>query len=82
VNAPNLEAIEIVEKLSSSENDSRVTPQLRMTLFNLAKFIKEEQFADEFLRREGIMELIKIINSSHGNMLAVRIPLLLLPPLR
>lgn len=33
---------------------------------------QEEQFAKEFLHRDGLRELIGVINSSHGNTLAVR----------
>lgn len=34
--------------------------------------LQEEQFADEFLKRDGLGELIGVINSTHGNQLAVR----------
>ena len=33
--------------------------------------IQEEPFADEFLRRDGLNELISIIQTAHGNILAV-----------
>jgi hypothetical protein len=38
--------------------------------------MKEEQFAQEFLKRGGLGELIDVIHNSHGNTLAVgaRIP--------
>ncbi|EPQ56801.1 hypothetical protein GLOTRDRAFT_105412 [Gloeophyllum trabeum ATCC 11539] len=65
VNSPTLEAAEIVEKLSL--RDERT---LRKTLFSLQKFIREEQFANEFLQRDGLSELIDVISVSHGNTLA------------
>jgi engulfment/cell motility protein 1 len=65
VNAPNLEAAEIVEKLSMKDDKT-----LRLTLFSLQKFIREEQFANEFLNRDGLRELVDVINASHGNTLA------------
>ena len=79
VNAPKLEAIEVVERLSTNDNENSAAAPLRMTLFNLAKYIKEEQFATEFLQRDGLAELVNIINISHGNMLAVRFLLVLDP---
>jgi len=35
---------------------------------------KEEQFAQEFLKRGGLKELIDVIHTSHGNTLAVKQP--------
>ncbi len=35
--------------------------------------MQEEQFANEFLQRDGLHELIDVINTSHGNILAVSI---------
>jgi engulfment and cell motility protein 1 len=70
VNAPRLEAIEIVDKLYSKDQENR-NNKLRMVLFNLAKFISEEQFANEFLKRDGLRAVVEVINSSHGNPLAV-----------
>ncbi|THH33356.1 hypothetical protein EUX98_g842 [Antrodiella citrinella] len=64
VNAPAIEAADIVERLAAK--DSR----LGYTLTSLRKFIREEQFAREFLNRDGLNELIYVINSSHGNTLA------------
>ncbi|EJF64399.1 hypothetical protein DICSQDRAFT_54246 [Dichomitus squalens LYAD-421 SS1] len=64
VNAPAIEAAEIVEKLS--QRDAR----LGLALTSLRKLIREEQFANEFLQRDGLHELIDVINSSHGNILA------------
>ncbi|KDQ61372.1 hypothetical protein JAAARDRAFT_190152 [Jaapia argillacea MUCL 33604] len=65
VNAPALEAAEIVEKLSMKDDKT-----LRLTLFSLQKFIREGQFASEFLQRDGLRELLDVINISHGNTLA------------
>ncbi|KAL5492185.1 hypothetical protein ACEPAI_3632 [Sanghuangporus weigelae] len=65
VSAPIIEAAEIVEKLSMRDDKT-----LRMTLFSLQKFIREEQFANEFLQRDGLKELIDVIAVSHGNTLA------------
>ena len=33
--------------------------------------LQEEQFANEFLQRDGLKELIDVISVSHGNTLAV-----------
>ncbi|TDL23950.1 hypothetical protein BD410DRAFT_129883 [Rickenella mellea] len=65
VSAPIIEAAEIVDKLSIRDDRT-----LRMTLFSLQKFIREEQFANEFLQRDGLKELIDVISVSHGNTLA------------
>jgi engulfment/cell motility protein 1 len=65
VSAPNIEAAGLVEKLSL--RDERT---LRFSLFSLQKYIKEEQFASEFLNRDGLRELIDIINTMSGNTLA------------
>ncbi|KAI0832131.1 ELMO/CED-12 family-domain-containing protein [Trametes gibbosa] len=64
VNAPAIEAAEIVEKLSF--RDAR----LGLALTSLRKLIREEQFANEFLQRDGFRELIEVINVAHGNTLA------------
>ncbi|KAH7890792.1 ELMO/CED-12 family-domain-containing protein [Phlebopus sp. FC_14] len=65
VNAPNIEAAEIVQKLSLRDEKT-----LRMSLFSLQKFIREEKFAQEFLNRDGLQELVGVINTEHGNTLA------------
>jgi len=64
VNAPAIEAADIVERLAAK--DSR----LGFTLTSLRKFIREEQFAKEFLNRDGLKELIYVVNGTHGNTLA------------
>ncbi|KAF9218953.1 hypothetical protein BS17DRAFT_718897 [Gyrodon lividus] len=65
VNASSIEAAEIVQKLSL--RDERT---LRMSLFSLQKFIKEEKFAQEFVNRDGLQELVDVIYTEHGNTLA------------
>jgi hypothetical protein len=75
VNAPHLEAVEIVAKLYDKDSENR-NNRLRMVLYHLAKFINEEQFANEFLRRDGLKGLVDVINSSHGNPLAVSLSFL------
>ncbi|KAI0046206.1 hypothetical protein FA95DRAFT_1670994 [Auriscalpium vulgare] len=65
VNSPAIEAMEISEKLLQRDEKT-----FRLTLFSLQKFIREEQFANEFLRREGVRTLIDVISTSYGNTLA------------
>ncbi|KIJ65621.1 hypothetical protein HYDPIDRAFT_175010 [Hydnomerulius pinastri MD-312] len=65
VNASNIEAAEIVEKLRV--RDERA---LRLSLFSLQKFIREEKFASEFLNRDGLQHLVDVIYTEHGNTLA------------
>ncbi|TFY51806.1 hypothetical protein EVG20_g10828, partial [Dentipellis fragilis] len=65
VNAPTIEAAELVEKLIM--RDDKTT---RLTLFSIQKYIREEQFANEFLNRDGLRLLTDVINVSHGNTLA------------
>ncbi|KIJ20930.1 hypothetical protein PAXINDRAFT_160374 [Paxillus involutus ATCC 200175] len=65
VNASIIEASEIIQKLNL--RDERT---LRLSLFSLQKFIKEEKFAQEFLNRDGLQELVDIIYTEHGNTLA------------
>ncbi|KAI8996397.1 ELMO/CED-12 family-domain-containing protein [Trametes punicea] len=64
VNAPAIEAAEIVEKLNARDT------RLGLALISLRKLIREEQFANQFLQRDGLRELIDVINNSHGNILA------------
>ncbi|KAF7982566.1 hypothetical protein HWV62_27557 [Athelia sp. TMB] len=65
VKAPKLEAVDIVDNLLSRDPKT-----LKITLFSLQKFIREEQFANEFLNRDGLRELVDVINASRGNTLA------------
>ncbi|KAJ3491834.1 hypothetical protein NLI96_g392 [Meripilus lineatus] len=64
VNAPAIEAADIVERLQNKD------ARMGLTLTSLRKFIREEQFAKEYLDRDGLYELISVINASHGNVLA------------
>ncbi|KAG6821202.1 hypothetical protein H0H93_004023 [Arthromyces matolae] len=65
VNAPSREARETAFKLSQ-----RNERNLKITLFALQKFIREEQFAQEFINHDGLQELVSVIYDSNGNTLA------------
>ncbi|KAG6886236.1 hypothetical protein C0993_010798 [Termitomyces sp. T159_Od127] len=65
VNAPSREAREIAMKLSQGNERN-----LKLTLFTLQKFIREEQFAQEFIDHNGLQELVSVIYESNGNTLA------------
>lgn len=65
VNSSSIEAANIVQKLSLRDEKT-----LRLSLFSLQKFIREEKFAQEFLNRDGLRELVDVINTAHGNTLA------------
>jgi engulfment/cell motility protein 1 len=65
VTAPHIEAKEIIDKLTLQDERT-----LRFWLFTLRKYIKDGQFATEFLHRDALRELIDIINTTSGNMLA------------
>ncbi|KAF9525327.1 ELMO/CED-12 family-domain-containing protein [Crepidotus variabilis] len=65
VNAPGREARETAEKLRH-RNDRNI----KLTLFSLQKFIREEAFAGEFLSHNGLDELVDVINTTSGNTLA------------
>lgn len=69
VSAPAIEANEIIGKMAQKDDATA----MRMAVHNLGRFIKEEQFAIEFLKRGGLGYLIDIIGFSHGNTLAVRL---------
>ncbi|KAJ7760596.1 ELMO/CED-12 family-domain-containing protein [Mycena metata] len=66
VNAPSREAGETAEKLRLREDPTT----LKMTLFTLQKYIREEQFAQAFINASGLSDLIDIIFGAHGNTLA------------
>ncbi|KAL7280702.1 hypothetical protein PYCCODRAFT_1443323 [Trametes coccinea BRFM310] len=70
VNAPAIEAAEIVEKLSAIDARGASDARLGLALTALRKLIREEQFANEFLQRDGLRELVDVIYNSHGNILA------------
>jgi engulfment/cell motility protein 1 len=57
--------METIDKLQLRDEKT-----LRLSLFNLQKCIKEEQFATEFLARGGLHELCQVIISVGGNTLA------------
>ncbi|CAI2177420.1 17101_t:CDS:10, partial [Funneliformis geosporum] len=65
VSSPLIEAAEICEKLGSNDDKT-----LKLTTFSLQKYVKEVEFADEFLKRSGLNSLVEIINNSSGNTLA------------
>jgi engulfment/cell motility protein 1 len=65
VNASHIEAAEIVQKLTYPDERS-----LRLSLFSLQKYIKEEKFAQEFLNLDGLQALVHVIYTEHGNTLA------------
>ncbi|RDB23704.1 Engulfment and cell motility protein 1 [Hypsizygus marmoreus] len=65
VNSPAGEARDTAEKLSQ-----RNERNIKLTLFSLQKFIREEQFAQEFINHNGLAELVAVIYSSNGNTLA------------
>ena len=62
-----IEAIEIVDKLSARDENG-----VRHSLPRLIKYIREEAFAETFLARDGLHELMGIIMNHQGNILAVR----------
>lgn len=63
--APNLEAMDIAEKLKT-----KVPNTLKLSLFSLQKFIREQEFAPVFLNHDGLQSLVDVIYTSHGNTLA------------
>ncbi|KAJ7066643.1 ELMO/CED-12 family-domain-containing protein [Mycena amicta] len=66
VNAPSREAMETAEKLRLRDDPNT----LKMTLFTLQKYIREEQFAQSFINCSGLSDLIDVIFGAHGNTLA------------
>ncbi|KAI9440364.1 ELMO/CED-12 family-domain-containing protein [Lactarius indigo] len=65
VNSASVEAQEIYDKLLLREETS-----FRLALFSLQRYLREEDFANEFLKRDGVDILVDVITSSHGNTLA------------
>lgn len=63
VSSPAREARETAEKLKFVKDKKK-------TLFSLQRFIREEQFAKEFLNHGGLASLVEVIYSSTGNTLA------------
>jgi engulfment and cell motility protein 1 len=84
VSAPIIEAAEIVDKLSIRDERTLRMTVFSLQKFipvswktSIVRNIvnqgdQEEQFANEFLQRDGLKELIDVIAVSHGNTLAVR----------
>ncbi|KZT55823.1 hypothetical protein CALCODRAFT_556244 [Calocera cornea HHB12733] len=64
-NAPAIDAAEIVSKLQSRD-DFIFRPALR----ELKKYIKEDEFLTAFLHRDGLRQLLAIIEGYHGNVLS------------
>ncbi|KAJ3219608.1 hypothetical protein HDU67_000096 [Dinochytrium kinnereticum] len=65
VSSPAHLAFQLVEDLSSE--DEQV---LKRATFSLQKFIKEEEFVDEFIARKGLEKLQDVIITGQGNTLA------------
>ncbi|KAI0306061.1 ELMO/CED-12 family-domain-containing protein [Multifurca ochricompacta] len=65
VNSALVEAREIHEKLLLREEKS-----FRLALFSLQRYLHEEDFANEFLKRDGVRILVDVITTSYGNTLA------------
>ncbi|KAF9454260.1 hypothetical protein P691DRAFT_809803 [Macrolepiota fuliginosa MF-IS2] len=64
VKSPSREARDTAEKLRTKDGD------VRWTLFSLQKFIREEQFAQEFLKQGGLKDLVENAHTATGNTLA------------
>ena len=52
---------------TASLPDQAVIP-LKLALFNLSKFIKEEEFAAEFMIRGGVKMLIELLERREGGL--------------
>ncbi|KAH7335159.1 ELMO/CED-12 family-domain-containing protein [Rhizoctonia solani] len=65
VNSPILEATEILDRLHAADKES-----VKHALFSLQKYIREHEFTQEFLKRDGLRELLGTIENSTGNTLA------------
>ncbi|GAA6049053.1 hypothetical protein JCM3770_003864 [Rhodotorula araucariae] len=65
VSSPTLEAVEMIDKLSSSEPAT-----LKLATFSLRTLIIERAFLAEFVARGGVAALHKVIRHSSGNTLA------------
>lgn len=64
VKSPSCEATDTANILRSGDGD------LRLTLFSAQRFIREEQFAQEFLKHGGLQLLVDNVYSATGNTLA------------
>ncbi|TFK29729.1 hypothetical protein FA15DRAFT_699984 [Coprinopsis marcescibilis] len=65
VHAPAREARDIAAELQHKDDRD-----LRLMVFSLQKYMKEEQFVSEFLNHNGLSELINVIDTASGNTLA------------
>ncbi|EUC59803.1 engulfment and cell motility-like protein [Rhizoctonia solani AG-3 Rhs1AP] len=65
VSSPLIEATEILDRLHAADKES-----IKHALFSLQKYIREHEFTQEFLKRDGLRELLGTIESSSGNTLA------------
>ncbi|KAG8735510.1 hypothetical protein FRC10_010425 [Ceratobasidium sp. 414] len=65
VSSPVIEATEILDRIRGSDKES-----LKHALFSLQKYIREHEFTQEFLKRDGLRELLNTIDTSTGNTLA------------
>ncbi|CAE6447089.1 unnamed protein product [Rhizoctonia solani] len=65
VSSPVIEATEILDRLHAADKES-----VKHALFSLQKYIREREFTQEFLKRDGLRELLGTIESSSGNTLA------------
>ncbi|KAF8605927.1 hypothetical protein BDV93DRAFT_543115 [Ceratobasidium sp. AG-I] len=65
VSSPVIEATEILDRLQSTDKQS-----LKHALFSLQKYIREHEFTQEFLKRDGLRELLGAIDTNTGNTLA------------
>lgn len=82
VPSPTTEALSVVTSLqhavSSNLDSSAVSPSklnggkaaipLKLALFNLSKYVKEEEFAVEFMIRGGTKDLLRLIEHSEGGL--------------
>lgn len=65
VSSPVIEATEILDRLHAADKES-----LKHALFSLQKYIREHEFTQEFLKRDGLRELLGAIDNNSGNTLA------------
>jgi hypothetical protein len=68
---PNIQNFQGDERKRAEEDKKQFETNFRLCLFNLQRYIKEEQFVMEFLQRDGLRELSEVIAVTSGNVLAV-----------
>jgi hypothetical protein len=76
VPSPALEALDTISALSyalqplspiPSSPRHQAQPPLKLSLFNLNKYIREEEFSHEFMLKGGMQLLVKLLSiSDHG----------------